>query len=49
MEKFMEPEMELVTFDSEDVIMTSGGGCATQTSTGGPGICTGEGYIEEPW
>lgn len=23
MEKYIEPEMELVTFDSEDVIMTS--------------------------
>lgn len=30
MEKFMEPEMELVTFDSEDVIMTSGG-CHVKT------------------
>ena len=26
MEKYMTPEMEIVAFDSEDVITTSGGG-----------------------
>lgn len=41
MEKFMEPEMELVTFDSEDVI--------TASCTGQFGICTSQGFEEEEW
>ena len=30
MEKYMTPEMEIVAFDSEDVITTSGGGSSTE-------------------
>lgn len=46
MEKYMEPDMDLVTFDSEDVIMTS---CTTVTCGGQIGICTSQGFVEEPW
>lgn len=39
MEKFVKPEMEIIEFDAEDVIVTSGGLCSSGDTIW---ICTGD-------
>ena len=41
MEKFLKPEMDIVAFEANDVILTSGGGLCSSGDT--IPICTGDG------